>query len=37
MDFHIVPSLFLDLLKVIQQASLKAALKSSQGFGLKLS
>ena len=27
---HIVPSLFLDLLKVIQQESLKVALKSSQ-------
>ena len=30
MDFHIVPSLFLDLLKVIQQESLNVALKSFQ-------
>ena len=29
-DFDIVPSLFLDLLKVIQQESLKVNLKSSQ-------
>ena len=28
MDFHIVPSLFLDLLKVIKQESLNVALKS---------